>query len=525
MVWRINDPQGDECGKVRWETVPFTRGLGLDIGCGPMKLWPQAIGIDNRKDTGMFGIQMNPDITVPDACDIPLFASGTFAWVFSSHTLEHIPDYKKALKEWWRLVKDGGYLILYLPHKLFYPNIGQEGANPDHKHDFLPEDIISAMKDIGGWDLVVNEDRNQDNEYSFYLVFKKYSDRKMHRFSCKEPKPTGKTCAIIRYGAWGDVIQMSSILPALKKEGYHITLYTTDRAYAAIEHEPLIDRFIIQEHEQVPNAWLGPFWDYIKKKYDRFINLSESIEASLLAMPDRTEARWWPTEARHAHMNQNYVEFTHKIAQVPYEGTKMRFVETPEERKWAEGEAKKFKGAPLILWVISGSSVHKVWPYMDITLSQILGTFPEARIVTVGDDRCKQIEEGFPKSDRIIKRSSQWTIRETMAFAKQCNLVMGPETGVMSAVSMESMPKIVLLSHSSVENLTRDWVNTLSLHSHETPCYPCHKQIYTWDHCNRFEKTGVAHCMSHIHPEMVWKAVLEALEVKLVANEGSAGNA
>ena len=524
MVWRKEDPQGDEASKVRWDTVPYTRGLGLDIGCGPMKLWPQCIGVDNRKDTGMFGIQMNPDITIPDATSIAIFASGTFDYVFSSHTIEHIPDYKTALKEWWRLVKDGGYLLLYYPHKNFYPNIGQDGSNPDHKHDFLPEDIISAMKDIGGWDLVANEERNQDNEYSVYQVFKKYSDRKMHRFSCKEPKPSGKTCAIIRYGAWGDVIQMSSILPALKKEGYHITLYTTDRAMQAIEHEPLIDRFVVQTHDQVPNAWLGPFWAYLKKKYDKFINLSESVEASLLAMPDRTESLWWTTEARHAHMNQNYVEFTHKIAGVPYDGCKMRFVETAAEREWAQAEAKKLKGAPLIIWTISGSSIHKVWPYMDIVVKQILAVFPEARIVTVGDERCKMIEGELPQSDRITKRSAVWSIRETMAFAKQCNLVIGPETGVMSAVSMEPMPKLLLLSHSSLENLSRDWVNTHSLHSKETPCSPngggCHKQIYTWDQCNRFEKTGVAHCMSHIHPEMVWKTVLEALEVKLEQANG-----
>ena len=181
------------------------------------------------------------------------------------------------------------------------------------------------------------------------------------------------------------------------------------------------------------------------------------------------------------------------------------------------GRGEELKGAPLILWTISGSSIHKVWPYMDIVVKQVLAVFPEARIVTVGDERCKLIENGLPQSDRIIKRSAVWSIRETMAFAKQCNLVVGPETGVMSAVSMERMPKILLLSHSSVENLSRDWVNTHSMFSKETPCYSCHKQIYTWDQCNRFEKTGVAHCMSHIHPQDVWKTVLEALDVKMEA--------
>jgi hypothetical protein len=180
-------------------------------------------------------------------------------FIFSSHLLEHIKDHEKALREWWRVLRPGGHLCLYLPHKDFYPNIGTDGANPDHVHDFHPDDIIAAMKKIGGWDLVENQERNGGNEYSFFQVYKKYADIKMHRFSYKEPKPE-KTCAIVRYGAWGDVIQMTSVLPALKAEGYHITLYTVPRAWEAVKHEPLIDKVILQDTEQVPNLWLGDFF-------------------------------------------------------------------------------------------------------------------------------------------------------------------------------------------------------------------------------------------------------------------------
>lgn len=161
MVWRIDNPEGSESKKICWELVPYTRGLGLDIGCGPTKAFDHFIGIDSRKDTQMFGIQMNPDFTVPDASNLPMFASEQYDFAFSSHLLEHIEDYKAALKEWWRLVKVGGHLCLYLPHRNFYPNIGENGANPDHKHDFLPKDIIDAMKEIApSWDLLVNQERN-----------------------------------------------------------------------------------------------------------------------------------------------------------------------------------------------------------------------------------------------------------------------------------------------------------------------------------------------------------------------------
>src|SRR3990167_2442854 len=58
-------------------------------------------------------------------------------------------------------------------------------------------------------------------------------------------------------------------------------------------------------------------------------------------------------------------------------------------------------------------------------------------------------------------------------------------------MAMEPMPKIVFLSHSSHENLTRDWANTFALFSTKTKCYPCHRMHYTWEHCMRNEEKGV----------------------------------
>lgn len=518
MVWKADAPQLYESSKIRWDTVPYTRGAGLDIGCGPEKLWPHSIGVDNRVDTHLFGIQMNPDLTIPDASSMPLFATGSFDYVYSSHTLEHIKDHEKALREWWRIIKDGGYLILYLPHKKFYPNIGQPGANPDHKHDFMPEDIIEAMKGVGGWDLVENEDRDQDNEYSFFQVYKKYSDRKMHRFSCNEPKPV-KTCCVVRYGAFGDALQASSIFPQLKAQGYHITVYSVERAFEVIKHDPHIDKVVLQDHEQVPNAWLGPFWAHLRKKFDRFINLSESVEATLLVMPDRIGASW-SHQARHLFTNRNYVEFTHQIADLPYEKGHIRFYATEAERKKAADEYKRLEAAPLIMWVLAGSSVHKIWPHIDGVLARLLLLFPNAKIVTVGDERCRDlIEKQWANEPRIVKRSGNMPIRETLALAQLCDLVVGPETGVMNAVCNEPMPKVVLLSHSSHENLTRDWVNTYPMHSKVTDCYPCHKMIYNWDSCVRDEKTGTSHCMANLDPNDVWDTLLKALGVTITREE------
>ena len=178
MVWSIDNPQCNESKKICYTAAPYLRGKGLDIGAGDFKVLPHVISVDNMNHE-QFGFQIKPDILC-DCTNMSLFTSQSMDFVYSSHTLEHIEDYKSTLNEWWRLVKFDGYLILYLPHKEFYPNIGTEGCNPDHKHDFLPADIISAMESVTGgkFDIVECQERNEDEEYSMFMVFKKIKGSK-----------------------------------------------------------------------------------------------------------------------------------------------------------------------------------------------------------------------------------------------------------------------------------------------------------------------------------------------------------
>jgi hypothetical protein len=60
------------------------------------------------------------------------------------------------------------------------------------------------------------------------------------------------------------------------------------------------------------------------------------------------------------------------------------------------------------------------------------------------------------------------------ALAQVADVVVGQETGLLNAVAMEPMRKVVLLSHSTHENLTKHWVNTEAL-TGDVPCYPCHR--------------------------------------------------
>lgn len=514
MSWDPKDKQGNESAKIKWEIVRYTRGTVLDIGAGTVKPWPHFISVDQKKENDFTSLMV--DIK-RDARNLAIFASNSIDAVFSSHLLEHLEDTASVLREWWRVVKPGGHLVLYLPHKDLYPNIGQPGHNPDHKHDFLPEDIVAVMERLGGWDLVRNEVRDQDKEYSFFQVYRKRTDRKQTH-PWKDPKPE-KTAAVVRYGGFGDMIQTSSVLPHLKEAGYHVTLYTNEGGRDVLRFDPHVDEFYVQDKDQVPLEQLHLFFQNERKKYDLFVNLTETVETTLLPTSGMS-AYFWPKEARHQFCNHNYLEFMHRIAGVP-PVFRQKFYPTPKEEDWARRQKAKM-GGQVILWSVAGSSVHKVWPWMDNAWARIFLSLPDWKIVATGGDQDTFLTYPWKNEPRLIDTCGKWSIRETLAFVKHADIVVGPETGVMNAAGLLPVPKILFLSHSTVENVSKHWKNCISLEPQGCDCYPCHKlHLFEKNDCPRDEETGTTACQARISLEAFFSALTTQLKT-LSVNERAA---
>ena len=80
-------------------------GKGIDIGCGSDPI---------TESVKRFEIEDG------DANEITRYIHEDFDFVFSCHVLEHMNNPEKALKEWWALVKPGGYLIFIVPDEDLY---------------------------------------------------------------------------------------------------------------------------------------------------------------------------------------------------------------------------------------------------------------------------------------------------------------------------------------------------------------------------------------------------------------------
>jgi predicted SAM-dependent methyltransferase len=56
-------------------------------------------------------------VIINDAVDISLVQNDTYDFCFSSHSLEHIANPLKAIQEWFRIIKRGGYIVIIVPEK------------------------------------------------------------------------------------------------------------------------------------------------------------------------------------------------------------------------------------------------------------------------------------------------------------------------------------------------------------------------------------------------------------------------
>jgi len=506
MAWSKEAPQGFESRKIKYLLPKYTRGRVLEVGCGTEKAFPHFIGYDSGHHFGRGAADI-----VGDAASLSLFADESFDALFSSHVLEHMEDMQEALNEWARVIKPGGFLCLYVPSANLYPKCGEDGANPDHKHDIYPGDIATMLDDSPYWFMQLEcQERADDNEYSLFEVYQKLktddgTDADCATITAAEKNQlhgVGKKACVVRYGGFGDMLQAATILPALKSEGYHVTVMTTPAGQTILRHDPNVDDWYIQDKDQVPNAELGDFWREQAKGFDRFINLSESIEGTLLAIPGRPNHAW-PPEVRHRMMNKNYFDWTAELAGVDFKPCKM-FYPTAEEKARAQ---ELINGKYTILWSLAGSSHHKFTPHMDAVIARIMLDWPDAQVILVGDHVCQVLEQGWDLEPRVVCMSGRLEIRETLALAQAVDIVIGPETGVLNSVAHEPNGKIIMLSHSSKKNLSQYWYNTQTLTPLGCECYPCHRMHYTREFCPGDPDTRAAVCMQNISAADIWAAM------------------
>ena len=155
-------------------------GHGLDIGYGGDLLSDNCFGWDVEHGDAQFleGIE-----------------DASFDFVYSSHTLEHVAEAPAALRNWYRALKPGGHLILFVPDRDLYEKrlTLPSRWNPDHRRFFLlhrdeppdtvgllplidqvlPEAVVVSANRCDDGHTVTEPLIHSDGEYSIEVILRK----------------------------------------------------------------------------------------------------------------------------------------------------------------------------------------------------------------------------------------------------------------------------------------------------------------------------------------------------------------
>jgi len=148
---------GDACSFIREKALLYCSGVGIDVGADAWPL-PGAIPVREEKEQNAYALDAFPNASLD--------------FVFSSHCLEHLRHWERALELWIRKLKPGGRIFLYLPHesmKLWR----RAGPWVGLRHEWIPTwQVLVPFLEKNGVS-VVEFDRGRDSYWSFFIAGKR----------------------------------------------------------------------------------------------------------------------------------------------------------------------------------------------------------------------------------------------------------------------------------------------------------------------------------------------------------------
>ncbi|MDW5316000.1 class I SAM-dependent methyltransferase [Rhizobium sp. PL01] len=141
-------------------------------------------GSDNPEERTVVPHAIGVDMDYPgyDGTRLP-FEDGSVDVVSSSHCIEHIWYVQSAVRDWYRALKVGGFIVCFAPHQYLYEKrkFPPSVYNPDHKRFLTPSKLLAIFEealDPNGYR--VRHLCDNDRWYNYDL------DPHTHAFGCYE---------------------------------------------------------------------------------------------------------------------------------------------------------------------------------------------------------------------------------------------------------------------------------------------------------------------------------------------------
>jgi SAM-dependent methyltransferase len=175
---KVTEYPKSETSKCRERLAVFCQGVGLDIGYGGDPIVSTAITVDLPAGTYGFSFGDHPQNIRGDGTNLYWFSDKSLDYVYASHLLEDFSAERIPIivQEWLRVIKPGGYLVIYCPDEQVYREYcKKQGTIPNrsHKNDqFGLNFLLELIKDIK-IDFDIVHSLRLDDSYGFDLVLRR----------------------------------------------------------------------------------------------------------------------------------------------------------------------------------------------------------------------------------------------------------------------------------------------------------------------------------------------------------------
>jgi SAM-dependent methyltransferase len=167
LIERVADSEGEVIRRIVNESEDV-----CDLGCGGNKTVENAVGVDLFPKGEMIPtirVESKADVVADVTGKLP-FEDDRFEYVIARHILEHTIDPINVIREWYRIVKPGGSLIIAVPNQEILSSIP---LNIEHLHAFTPDSLGAMASAAIQRDDVVVRVYDPSNGVSFVMEIEK----------------------------------------------------------------------------------------------------------------------------------------------------------------------------------------------------------------------------------------------------------------------------------------------------------------------------------------------------------------
>ena len=156
---------------IYWAIKEYERtgGIGLEPGCG-QAISPFCVGTDyySGDKHPVYGGGYYPHVKAIG--EVLPFKDRVFDFIVSHHSLEHMKDTEKTLREWLRVLKLGGKIAIVMPDKRcpYY-------KDPSHVSECTPQEFLAVLQRLENIQII--EFNSLKNRFSFNAVIEKSSNK------------------------------------------------------------------------------------------------------------------------------------------------------------------------------------------------------------------------------------------------------------------------------------------------------------------------------------------------------------